>query len=84
MYRNDHEAAQQLADAATREANHLREENEAIRAAIGRVPPGVADIAAALPPNGAYTIDVRLLPAEARAQLAMHTVRPFPVWAVAK
>ena len=85
MYRDDQEALQQRADALTREAERLRQENEAMRQAVGRAQAGVPgpSTAIALPPNAVYQlVDMRALPLEERARLAMHSVRPFPVWLV--
>ncbi|HET9623884.1 MAG TPA: hypothetical protein VFP84_21075 [Kofleriaceae bacterium] len=67
-----------------REAERLRRENDAMRAAVGGVhPPGMMGSTFALPPGAVYRLnDVYGLPLEERARLAQHTVRPFPVWAV--
>jgi len=81
MYRDDREALQYKADSATREADRLRQENEAMRLAVSRQPS--AGSALTLPPNHVYSmLDLRMLPMEERARLAMHTVQPFPVWLV--
>ena len=81
MYRDDREALQHQAHSATREVDRLRRENEAIRLAVSQQPRPVA--ALTLPPHAIYGLfDVRALPMEERARLAMHTVQPFPVWLV--
>ena len=83
MYRDDQEALAQRADVATREAERLRKENEAMRLAVGRMQAGAPGRVPVLPANAAYTLlDLRVLPVEERARLAMHAVRPFPVWLV--
>ena len=84
-YRDDQEALYQRLDGVEREAERLRHENEAMRAAVGGMhsPPGMGSTFA-LPPGAVYRlVDVQTLPLEERARLAAHTVRPFPAWAVA-
>jgi hypothetical protein len=86
MYREDSEALLQRADASTKEAEQLRRENAAIRAAMGgqavvHVPPTYL----ALTPQVMYSpsFDVRSIPMSERARLANHSVKDFPVWAIA-
>lgn len=81
IYRDDQEALRQRLDGTEREAEQLRKENEAMRAVVGRqVAPSTT---LALPPNAAYTlVDIQVLPLEERARLAVHALRPFPVWLV--
>lgn len=83
MYRDDQEAAVARAEAATREADQLRRENDAMRAALVHQPPPPLPVYASLPPSVIYAphFDVRTLPVSERARLAQHTLRPFPVWA---
>jgi hypothetical protein len=79
MYQDDKEAMYQRADAATREAERLRRENEAMRNAMvvqQHVPPTFA----VLPPTMVYPhLDVRSLPLPERARLAQHSLKRFPV-----
>lgn len=83
MYRDDRDALQYRLDDTTREADRLRQENQAMRAAVGQLPV-VQHTTLVLPPAMVYRgIDVRTLPLEERARLAGHSLRPFPVWAVA-
>lgn len=75
----------QRLEGVEREAERLRQENDAMRAAVGGMhsPPGIGTTFA-LPPGAVYRlVDVQTLPLEERARLAAHMVRPFPVWAVA-
>src|ERR1041385_2406552 len=83
MYRDDQEAQLQRLEDTTREAERLREENESMRAAVGRmqIAPQVSTLA--LPPNAIYkTVDLRTIPLEERARLAQHGLTTFPVWAI--
>lgn len=69
-------------DDTTREADRLRQENEQMRAMVGRAAPGYISTFM-MPPHVVYRLtDVRTLPFEERARLANHTIEPFPVWAV--
>jgi hypothetical protein len=81
IYRDDQEALRQRLDGTEREAEQLRKENEAMRAVVGRqVAPNTT---LALPPSAVYTlVDIQALPLEERARLAVHALRPFPVWLV--
>jgi hypothetical protein len=81
MYRNDQEALHQRLEGTSREAERLRQENEAMRAAVGRTQLAGTFSSLALPPNAIYKfVDVRAMPLEERARLAVHTIEPFPVW----
>lgn len=80
MYRDDQDALLQRADAATREADRLRDENQRMRQAVASA--GRHPIAAVQPPNLVYQMDTRQLPLEERAALAQHALTPFPVWLV--
>jgi hypothetical protein len=83
MYRDDQEALQHRLDGTTREAERLRRENESMRAAVGRMQLVGPSSILALPPGAIYNlVDIRTIPLEERARLAMHSVTPFPVWAV--
>lgn len=82
MYRDDREALQQRLDGTSREAERLRQENESMRAVVGRIQVAPPASALALPPGLIYNMDLRALPLEERARLATHGVTPFPVWAV--
>lgn len=97
MYRNDQDALLARADEATKEADKLRRENEQMRAAMAQAPQQPGYGYALPPPFGmvpAYQsmspqviygehFDPRMLPVNERARLAAHTVRRFPVWAIA-
>lgn len=98
MYRNDQDALLARADEATKEADKLRRENEQMRAAMaagpapayppmyGMPPPfGAAPVYQRMAPQVLYgpQFDPRMLPVHERAHLAAHTVRPFPIWAIA-
>ena len=51
-----------------------------MRETVGRLA-GPTRMQIALPHNYVYTMpDVRMLPLEERARLAVHDVKPFPVW----
>lgn len=79
MYRDDQEALRARADAATREADLLRRENDAIRRAVAITPASVGT-ALALPPARVYSgLDLRHLPVAERARLAQHNLKPFSV-----
>jgi len=81
MYRDDQEALSARADAATREAERLREENEAMRRAVA-VRGDLAFTTLDMPPALVYqSRDLRHLALSERARLANHQLRPFPVWA---
>jgi hypothetical protein len=83
IYRDDQEALHQRLDGASREAERLRRENEAMRAAVGRLQVASPSSTLALPPSAVYTLaDIRALSLEERARLAVHSLRPFPVWLV--
>ena len=83
IYRDDQEAMQQRLEGTSREAERLRKENESMRAAVGRMPINNPNTTLVLPPGAVYgLLDVRTLPLEERARLAVHTLRPFPVWLV--
>jgi hypothetical protein len=77
MYRNDDDAARYRADAATAEAERLRQENERMRMAM-QAPPTMP-MYHALPTDTVYKMDVRGMPLQERARIAQHTLRPFPV-----
>jgi hypothetical protein len=78
MYRDDQEAAVQRADSATREADQLRRENEAMRQALVQQPPAIPAYMA-MPHAVVYPhIDPRMLPLPERARLAHHALKPFP------
>jgi len=82
MYRDDKEALHQRLEGTSREAERLRKENEAMRAAVGRMQlaPGST---LGLPQNAIYSfVDIRTLPLEERARLARHSLESFPVWLV--
>jgi hypothetical protein len=82
IYRDDQEALRQRLDGASREAEQLRKENEAMRAVVGRQVSS-PNTTLALPPSAVYTlVDIHALPLEERARLAVHGLRPFPVWLV--
>lgn len=82
MYRDDREALQYRLDDTTREAERLRQENESMREAVGRI--HHVPMSLALLPQHVYGLmDTRTLPVEERARLAAHHVTPFPVWATA-
>lgn len=79
MYQDDREAWFQRADDATREADKLRRENEAMRNAMA-VQPYAPPTYAVLPPAVVYpNLDIRTLPLPERARLANHGMRRFPV-----
>lgn len=82
MYRDDREALQARAESATREAEVLRRENEAMRRAVaGQASYTVSTLA--MPPASVYSaLDIRQLPLEERARLARHELRGFPVWLI--
>ena len=81
MYRDDKEALQARADSATREADLLRRENDAMRRAVAAKPAYIPTLA--LRPELVYAqLNLRTLPLPERARLANHTLTPFPVWAV--
>jgi hypothetical protein len=83
MYRDDRDALQHRLDGTTREAERLRQENEAMRAAVSRIHVDNTSTLM-LPPHVVYRLtEVRTLPLEERARLAVHSIRPFPVWATA-
>jgi hypothetical protein len=84
MYRSDQEALHQRADAATKEADQLRRENEAMRVALVHQPAPALPTYMALPPQAIYSrnLDVRTLPVSERARLAHHSIQRFPVWAI--
>jgi len=84
MYRNDQDALLERADATTREADHLRRENEAMRVQMGQgLVPQAPPTYLAMQPQHIYSpnLDVRMLPLSERARLANHAMQPFPVWA---
>lgn len=84
MYRDDNEAMAHRVDALSREAESLRAENQAMRAAVGGQAPAAARMDHLAMMGGAvYTVDVRSLPLQARARLAAHNLSRFPVWAIA-
>lgn len=84
MYRDDQEATLARAEAATKEADQLRRENEAMRVALVHQPAPALPTYVTMPPSMLYApgFDVRMLPIPERARLAQHSLRPFPVWAV--
>lgn len=82
MYKDDQEALLARADSATREADVLRRENEAMRRAVATSPAQMQLTTLALPPGSVYNmIDIRMLPLQERARLAQHSLSSFPVWA---
>ena len=81
MYRDDQEALTYRVDSLSREADRLRAENEAIRAAVHHQPQGMDHYA--MMGGAFYQVDARALPLPARARLAQHQLTRFPVWAVA-
>lgn len=94
MYREDQEALEQRASAAAREAERLRRENEAMRAAMGAQaaaypygqPYGYGQPSSlSIAPSILYApnFDVRNLPVQERARLSYHQLSRFPVWAMA-
>jgi hypothetical protein len=85
MYRSDQEALLQRADSSTKEADQLRRENEAMRAAMGHALTHVPPTYVAMPPQAIYSamFDPRSLPMSERARLANHSLQRFPVWAIA-
>jgi hypothetical protein len=79
MYRDDQDAARLRADAATREAERLRQENYQMRHAIVAQQP-VMPTYVAMPADMIYKhADIRMLPLQERARLAQHRLTPFPV-----
>ncbi len=79
MYQDDREAWFQRADDATRQADQLRRENEAMRNAMA-VQPYAPPTYAVLPPGVVYpNLDIRTLPLPERARLANHGLTRFPV-----
>jgi hypothetical protein len=81
MYRDDRDAMQYRLEDTTREADRLRNENENMRAMVGR---SQVDHMSTLmlPPHVVYRLtDVRTFPLEERARLATHSLQSFPVWA---
>lgn len=81
MYRDDQEALAARADAATREAERLRVENEAMRRAVANRGELVLTTLSMPPALVYHTRDLTHLPLAERARLANHQLRPFPVWA---
>ena len=79
MYRNDDDAHFQRLQVADREAAELRRENEAMRKQLVHQ----QKLQATAPPTlyNAYKTDLSRLPPDARAPLAFHRIRRFPVWA---
>lgn len=80
MYREDQDALLARADSATREAERLRQENEAMRLAIAAKASQAlqhAQASEALYRGG----DLTRISFEERARLARHELRAFPVWA---
>lgn len=80
MYRDDREALTHRVESLSREADSLRAENQAIRAAVQGQPPQMDQLA--MMGGAFYQVDVRALPLAARARLAGHQLTRFPVWAV--
>lgn len=77
MYRDDQEAALLRAESATREADQLRAENEAMRTAMVAQPP-VMPTYAFMQPAAVYpNLDPRFLPLPERARLANHSLERF-------
>lgn len=86
MYRDDQDALLARADATAKEADGLRRENEAMRAAIGQAVAVAPPAYFALPPPHVVygpMADVRMWAMPERARLANHSVKSFPVWAIA-
>ncbi|MGE0547336.1 MAG: hypothetical protein AB7O24_08925 [Kofleriaceae bacterium] len=82
MYRDDREALQYKAEAAEREAERLRRENDEMRLVVTKANAGLVPSTFAFPAHVAYSVlDVRALSVEDRARLAAHGVTRFPVWA---
>lgn len=80
MYRDDQEAALVRAEQATREAERLRRENEAMRAALVRQPASEVPTYLVYPGATIYQFaDLRHLPLSERARLSVHTLTRFPV-----
>ncbi len=80
MYRDDQEALQARVESVSREAEHLRRENEALRGAVATVPANVVASTIALPAAVVYqSLDIQQLPLAERARLANHQLREFPV-----
>ncbi len=62
----------------TREADALREENQAMRRAVS----GQQSLALTLPSSAIYKADIRLQPFSERARLSAHEMKSFPIWAI--
>jgi hypothetical protein len=83
MYRDDQEALRYRLDGVSREAEQLRKENQAMRAAVGNLAVEVPSSTLALPAGAVYSVvDVRSLALAERARLAQHSLQRFPVWLV--
>lgn len=79
MYRDDQEATLQRAESATREAEQLRAENEAMRQALVTQAPAIPTYVG-MPSAAVYPhLDPRYLPLPERARLAQHSLTRFPV-----
>jgi hypothetical protein len=75
MYRDDQEAAIQRAESATREADDLRRENDAMRNALVAQAPAPPTFAF-MPNNAVYpNLDPRMLPLSERARLSQHSLQ---------
>ncbi|MBK9033488.1 MAG: DUF4234 domain-containing protein [Myxococcales bacterium] len=79
MYRDDQEATLQRAESATREADQLRAENEAMRRALVAQQPAIPTYAMMQPAAVYPNLDPRYLPLPERARLAQHSLERFPV-----
>jgi hypothetical protein len=62
----------------SREADKLRQENEAMRLAVTNK----EAVQLVMPNSAIYRADIRLQPFSERARLANHSMRTFPIWAV--
>jgi hypothetical protein len=81
MYRDDHEALQARADAAAREVEKLRRENEAMRIAVANQGHPVITTLAMVPAHVYGGLQATALPLAERSRIANHQLRRFPVWA---
>lgn len=79
MYRDDQAAAVVRAESATREADQLRRENEAMRSALVHQPPASPTFRVLAPAMIYPHLDTRVLPLAERARLAHHSLQRFPV-----
>lgn len=79
MFRDDKEAMVHRVDSLSREADHLRVENDRMREELMAIQRGAAS---AQPGYNLYSVDPSYLTAGQRAAFSHHQLTAFPVWAV--